>query len=303
MNILITGSGGFIAKEIIHSLKASNKISAFSTSLTKNSEDYTLMQIDSLEEIKIEHFQEIDIFIHTANIAHKKLTKSTISEIEKINYDQTIRLFKLAARSAVKRIIFLSSVAVYGRSSEQSSFNENSPTNPHNDYGVYKLKSEISLKEICKDTITDFTILRMPMVIGKNAPGSSRLLSNFLKKRIFFPIPILDNSNKRTLCNYKYVGRAIKEIVLTSTSPEILNICNSDAISTYDIIRSFSNPKNKFFRIKINRPMHELFKCIPYFGRLYNKGYSNFEISSLYLDQFVRNETDNTMNQIRSFYK
>tara|TARA_Y200000002_G_C22687651_1_gene666636 strand:- start:4321 stop:5229 length:909 start_codon:yes stop_codon:yes gene_type:complete len=301
MNILITGANGYLAKQIISELKEENSIIGFSTSYEISTDSCDIRKIHTLEDIGDSYFAGIDIFIHTANIAHKSIKNRDYEVVQKVNFDLSCDLFKKACNANVKRIIFLSSVAVYGSSTDADGVFETTNPSPDNFYGICKLKAEKALKSMAINTNTGITILRMPMVIGKDSPGSSESLRKFFKKASHFPLLLPDNGNKRTLCNSLNVSETIKKIMSKSKSPEIINVCNKDTVSTFEILNSFSKKKNKIYRLEIKPCFDSLLKKIPLLGKVYAKAYSNFVVNSLYDEEFKSPIPVGTAEQIKSY--
>ena len=71
----------------------------------------------------------------------------------------------------VKQFIFLSSISVYGL--DTGVINEETPLNPRTHYGKSKLEAEQKLQKLADKTF-NITILRPPMVYGKNCKGNSK---------------------------------------------------------------------------------------------------------------------------------
>jgi UDP-glucuronate 4-epimerase len=62
----------------------------------------------------------------------------------RVNVVGTVNLFEAAKRAAIKRMVYASSVAVYGRSEEygEGPLGDDAPLNPQTHYGVYKQANE-----------------------------------------------------------------------------------------------------------------------------------------------------------------
>lgn len=105
-----------------------------------------------------------DVIIHAATdttLTNKKMAQA-------VSVDATRQLYKQAARSGVKRFIFISSLAVYG--GLEGVLSESVQPQPWGEiYGDLKIAAERSLLDLSqKPDFPELTILRFPSVYGPN---------------------------------------------------------------------------------------------------------------------------------------
>jgi len=139
MNILVTGGEGFIGKNLVNKLKQLNhKVISLDI---KGTPDYLLdISKDDLSVIK----EDIDIIYHLAAQPFGK--GSELDPFLDLNYNitGTLKVCYLAQSKNVKKIIYTSTVAVYGNNELAS---EDSLLNPLSNYGVSKLTGELYIKK------------------------------------------------------------------------------------------------------------------------------------------------------------
>ncbi len=136
MKILITGSGGFIAKNLIARLKHQNDIELF---LFKRSDDI---------EVLNSYVSQADFIFHLAGASRPK----TPDEFYKGNADLTKHIVDFLVEGSKKiPILFTSSI--------QSTLD--------NDYGKSKLKGESFLLDYSKKTNANIYIYRLSNVFGR----------------------------------------------------------------------------------------------------------------------------------------
>jgi nucleoside-diphosphate-sugar epimerase len=179
MNILITGSGGFLGKELV------NHLSSFSIfKLNRSSGDY---QCD-LSKV-IPSFQEsFDLVLHNAGKAHRvPRTNEEIDDFYKVNVVGTINLLKALEASVPKQFVFVSSVSVYGLDHGEL-ITENHKLLAKEPYGVSKLQAEKLISEWCRRHNVVCTILRLPLVVGANPPGNLGAMIKGVKSGCYFNI-------------------------------------------------------------------------------------------------------------------
>jgi len=74
--------------------------------------------------------------------------------------------FSRGLRAGVKKVVFLSSNAVYGDHHFSGTFSESTPVIPHSFYAAAKLSGEVLLERVCADLGIPLLILRLTMVYG-----------------------------------------------------------------------------------------------------------------------------------------
>ena len=84
---------------------------------------------------------------------------------------------------------------------------ENHPLNAKDPYGYSKICAEQIVSKWCEKRNIIYTILRLPLIVGNDAPGNFKLMIGAIKKGYYFNI---DN------------GKAKKSMVLTSDIAKIL---------------------------------------------------------------------------------
>ena len=123
-----------------------------------------------------------------------------------------------AKASNVKQFIFISTVKVFGEESKEI-FNENSPTNPKDYYGLTKKIAEEKLLKL-EDKNFKVAIIRLPLVFGPGVKANFRSLINIVNT--FKILPLGSINNKRSMvfvgnvCHYIFQIIKLKEEVYSS---------------------------------------------------------------------------------------
>ena len=235
----VTGANGFIGKEIANKLdkQGFKVISLQRETLNFGNYETRVFDLSKFETINEKLFYGIDIIIHTAALVHKP--KSDTKSYKKINFEATKKLFDLSIRANVKKFIFLSTVAVYGRTSCSFPIDINFPVSPKSQYGASKLNAENYLlyekKE--EDKTPKISIFRLPLVIGKNAPGNYGLLEKLSK--LNFPLPFGLANNQRTVVSTEALANTIINGCIYLDNHLGINLLgNEKPISTKELIIS-----------------------------------------------------------------
>ncbi len=230
MKILVTGSNGYIGASFIDQYKDKFKVETFS------------LINQELENI---NFDDIKVVLHYAALVHQKQEHS-YKKYHKINVDYPVKLAKLAKKNGIKQFIFISSVSVYD--SDKQILDENTICNPLTPYGNSKLEAEKQLLNL-NDEDFKISIIRLPMVYGKNAPGNIDSLIKLIKKLPLIPLGGIDN--KRTFISIQNACYIIDEIIIQQKSGIFL-ASDDEPISTSKLCDLIAkNLDKKVYLVKI----------------------------------------------------
>lgn len=224
MNILLTGSRGFIGSYFKNNYSNQHRIETFSF-LNDDLADLDLTQIDSV--------------VHLSALVHQ-MGGASKEEYKRVNVTQTLELAKKAKKSGVKHFIFMSTVKVYGEESDIV-YSENTPCNPQDEYGKSKLEAEEKLQKLEDSTFT-VSIIRTPIVYGEGVKANILNLINLVKK---VPVlPFADIENKRSMV---YVGNlcAIINCIIKVRKPGIFLASDDRALSTSELVQLIALALNK----------------------------------------------------------
>ena len=196
MKIMITGASGILGKELSHILKKNkkNKIFLLSNSKIKikNKKDkFTVLKQDLTKPLVFN--LKIDAIVHCASKNPLSNTDRKMKTIYQKNIKMTKNLIEFANKNDVKKIIFLSSMDIYGSVHTKIVFESQKKIKPSL-YGKSKFLSE----ELFCDRKNKFkaVCLRLPGVFTVNISRKRQpLIINILKK-------ILTNENV-DIYNYK----------------------------------------------------------------------------------------------------
>lgn len=175
MNILVTGGAGYIGAELVSKLEENpevDKITVYDNLTRKNFGFFTnyafkkskveFIEGDLLDSRKLRKaIKNIDIVYHLAALTDKNPLLDSHS-FEQVNHWGTSELINAVEESDVKKVIYLSSTAVYGTS--QDLVNEQTEPHPDTFYATSKLRGEEQVRRLF-DTKKCY-ILRLANVYG-----------------------------------------------------------------------------------------------------------------------------------------
>ena len=252
MNIFITGIAGFLGSNLAHHLiKKGHKIygndnfiGGYKDNLSDKFKffDVDCCNFDEMNKI----LKNMDVVIHCAATAYEGFSVFSPSFVTKNIYEASVSTFSAAISNNVKKIIFCSSMARYGE--QNFPFTEDMNTKPQDPYGIAKVASEETLKNLCEIHNVDWTILVPHNIVGprqKYDDPFRNVLSIFLNRMIRNKPAIIygDGSQKRCFSHVDDCISCIEQTLKNkNTSKEIINIGpDEEFISIKDLADKCAN--------------------------------------------------------------
>ncbi len=246
MNYLITGGSGYLGSELIRKLKDDNNQIINLDIIPSTNKDSKNFKLDILDEENVEQVfrnNHIDCIIH--NLAKVPLAKNK-KIFKEVNIKATEIILKFFNKFKIKKLIFISSSAVYGVPSSSPIF-EDSPRQPAEPYGESKKISEdLCFKEISNGK--NIIIIRPRTVIGLNRFGIFSILFDWIKNDL--PVPVFSNGlNLYQFIDIRDLSEAVKLSSLSDYKGAI-NVGADDVRRIIDIINFLKNRFNSRSKIK-----------------------------------------------------
>jgi len=149
MKIFITGAAGKVGKFIVSELEKDHEVTLFDVVEVDTSNRFIKGDITRIEEVQ-RGMQGMKAVIHLAAIPLlQEDTMERVRELMQINVMGTFNVLEAAAREGIKKVIFASSICVYGFIFWKTPFtpdyfpiDENHPCKPDDAYGISKLVGE-----------------------------------------------------------------------------------------------------------------------------------------------------------------
>ena len=202
MNVLLTGSTGFIGRALLEKF---NSVASIKTSLIVRSapsyDDSRCFSGDlsgKTDWSAALKSQELVVHAAARNFVMKEETSDPLAAYRRVNLAGTLDLAQQAAAAGVRRFIFISTIKVNGESTPPNQmFRASDPPAPEDAYALSKLEAERGLMQLAAETGLEVIIIRPPLVYGPGAKGNFSDMIKLLEKRL--PLPLGAINNKRSL--------------------------------------------------------------------------------------------------------
>ena len=217
--ILIIGGSGFLGTNVLNHLKKNNVLNFDKANSDKYQNITFIGNILNKKDLRAS-FKNVDSIVLLA-AEHRDNIKPT-SLYYDVNVKGTENVLDVMDEYNIKKIIFTSSVAVYGLNKNKP--DEDTKLDPFNHYGKSKALAEKVLISWYNKTpkLKSLTIIRPTVIFGINNKGNvHNLLNQIIKKRF---IMIGNGKNKKSMAYVKNVALFIKYILENNTKG--LNIFN-----------------------------------------------------------------------------
>jgi UDP-glucose 4-epimerase len=196
MNILLTGAAGFVGSNIFNELNdGMNKITVIDnlkTGYIENlPEEVNFINMDCSDEKLLDFNEKYDCIIHVAGQASKEGSFNDVFYDLNSNAKSTLVLLEYAKKIKCKRFIFISTVCVYGGTSNPGIYSEDSEICYDTFYSIHKYTSEKYLALYKKHFNIDYTAFRLFTCYG---PGQD--LKNSSKGMVSIYLNQLLSSSK-----------------------------------------------------------------------------------------------------------
>ncbi len=246
MNFLVTGAAGFLGSALAnrlaregHHVRGLDDLSAGDPA--RLDPDIHFTRGDVIDRPKLwTLLQDIDCAYHLA--ARVSVPESILypREYNAVNVGGTVSVMEAMRDVGVKRVVLISSGAVYGDQAAQP-LGEDTPPDPRSPYAVSKLASEYYVRTIGTLWHIETVVLRVFNVYGPNQPlpaAHPPVISHFLRQAARAGTLVIHGKGEQTR-DFVYLDDVVDAMVNAATAPtidrHILNVGSGVETSIRDL--------------------------------------------------------------------
>lgn len=264
MNFLITGAAGFLGSAIAnhlsregHQVRGLDDLSTGDPNSLSHDVHFTRGDVNDRPKLWT-LLQEVDCVYHLA--ARVSVQESILypREYNAVNVGGTVSLMEAMRDVGVRRVVLVSSGAIYGDQPRQPLV-ENMMPNPRSPYAVSKLAAEYYVNTIGDLWNIETVSLRVFNAYGpgQHLPASHPpVIPYFLRQTIHHGTLVVHGDGKQTR-DYIYVDDVVSAMVAASTAPNldgaVINIGSGRGTSTRDLIKTISEVTGESTQVIYNQ--------------------------------------------------
>jgi UDP-glucose 4-epimerase len=226
---MVIGGSGFIGGRVVEIL-TENNVHTLSYDILNSypmDEKTRWIRADILELPAIERlFFEYDVeaIIHLVGVPSIGYCEKNPHFSFQLNVLSVQNALEAMRKTDAKKIVFASSAAVYGYSSENP-VRETDLTNPTTIYGHHKFIAEEAIKAYCNSYGLNYAILRLFNVYGGDPHIGKDVISIFIRRALKGESILVEGPRKfRDFVHVNDVAQVFKEVVTSNVSKVTLNV-------------------------------------------------------------------------------
>lgn len=264
MKIAVTGATGFFGKHLVRHLSTNknNEIVALVRSNNNNPfenlENVSFVYSDFSKDNLSYCLKDVDQLI---NLAGLRMPRSTEYVGLEYFFNANIKLIEDIANAAkennVKRILFSSSIAVYGDFNSNEGISEGAELKPINNYGLSKLIGEKLLYHISQPSNLEVSSMRFSQIYGRGE-RKDLIMANFIN-RLKNDKDITINTNGYHERDYLYIDDAVDAItslINADSVSDCYNIGSNRSYSACEIAQIIKEEVDSNSRLILSKKPH-----------------------------------------------
>jgi nucleoside-diphosphate-sugar epimerase len=197
--IAITGANGFVGRALLAACVEKNL--GYIIAITRQRFESGLADVENIYPFNPQGtLNKVAVVIHVAARVHVMHDASVdpLAEFRAVNTQAPLEFAQTAARSGVKRFIYISTAKVNGESTLAGKpFTADDSPNPQDPYSVSKWEAEQGLSLIAQQTGMQVVVIRPPLIYGPGVKANFAALIRAVQCGI--PLPLAAVRNARSL--------------------------------------------------------------------------------------------------------
>jgi UDP-glucose 4-epimerase len=264
--VLVSGGAGFIGSHVVdHLIDEGHEVIVIDSLLTgtlnyvSDKAIFEKLDVQNKEELEnIFKKKQIDYVIHEAAIINTNILEENPSNDVGVSVLGTINLIQCCVKYKIKKMIFASSVAVYGTPDQAHlPISENDPLKPIYSYGIAKKCAEEYIEYFASSRGLSYGIARYVNIYGPRQPiyGEVGVIAIF-SDLIINNNPLTVFGDGEQMRDFLYVEDAAKATVKMMSIDKniVLNIGSGIGTTVNEVFHDFETAIGKKIE-RLNKPL------------------------------------------------
>ncbi|MEP7126943.1 MAG: NAD-dependent epimerase/dehydratase family protein [Byssovorax sp.] len=225
--VLVTGASGFVGSSLLASYPgARTRIGLLRPGRSGDARDgLSFRTIESwTEEALTRAFTGVDAVVHAASVVHHP--GATEAEYARFNVEGTRALIQACKAAGVKRLVFISTIKVYGEEPRAGVIDESTPVVGDSPYGRTKIEAEQLVLAAAGQGGLSTAVLRLCPVFGRGDKSNVQTMIRAIARRRF----VLPGGgrNRKSIVHISTVTEVARAAV-DSDAPGVFLVADSEA--------------------------------------------------------------------------
>ena len=238
--LVVTGANGFVGSALARSLQRKGE-QVLGLCRRSASLGFPVAEVPSFREMPAltQVLSDAEVVIHCAARVHimSDSASDLLESYRQVNTAGTLNLAEQAARSGVRRFIYISSIKVNGEATLAGHpFRPDDSLVPTDPYAISKAEAETGLLALAERSEMEVVIIRPPLVYGPGVKGNFASLLKLVETGL--PLPLGAIHNKRSLVA---LDNLVDLIITCVDHPAAANqtflAADGEDLSTSDLLR------------------------------------------------------------------
>jgi nucleoside-diphosphate-sugar epimerase len=248
--VLVTGANGFVGRRVCTDLTQAGfeviaAVRNVNMQTCKMQRMFQWVKVGDLSS-KTEWCQAMsykpEAVIHLAAKVHELRGQSNLAAYQQVNVQGTACLALEAAKTGVKRFLFMSSMKTLGEG-QLAPYTDQSLEAP-DFYAKTKLEAEHMIQALGNRTGMEWVIFRPPLIYGPGVKANFYRLMSAVDRGI--PLPLGSLHNKRS---FLFIGNLVDAIRIALTHSQAVNknfiLTDGEALSTSEWVQKIATALNR----------------------------------------------------------
>jgi UDP-glucose 4-epimerase len=193
-----------------------------------------------------------DVVVHAASVVHRP--DAPADEYTRFNIDGTRALLDACRRAGVRRVVFISTIKVYG-DDVRGEIDEETPVVGEGGYALSKVEAErLVLNEPSRGGPSGI-VLRLAPVFGPGDKGNIRMMIRAISRRRF-ALPG-DGSNRKSIVHISTVARVVKAAITSEVVGSFV-VADSQAPSMRELVDTIATALGRPRPVAVPAPILRL---------------------------------------------